>query len=219
MDKLIEILFRLKDHFIRVGFSDENRLRYRWDRATDGEIFTYERVGETLKNGFDLGGRHFEFLAYSNSALKEHSVWFMSPFYDSSKSCVVTAEDIRKSIGDFKGQILRQPSKYAARLGQAFTSTDSAVEIHGTEWEEVPDIQNGRYVFTDGFGSISESLGDKIWNALGRNYGVKPSAVRSFICFLPQSLISFKSIKSVFKLWLLTRNLIKAKFTCALERP
>ena len=36
-------------------------------------------VGGILKDGFELGGRRFEFLAYSTSALREHAVWFITP--------------------------------------------------------------------------------------------------------------------------------------------
>lgn len=59
-----------QDHFIRVDFRDEDRLQYRWDREVDGKTFLEERVGGTLKNGFELAGRQFEFLAYSSSALR-----------------------------------------------------------------------------------------------------------------------------------------------------
>ena len=59
-----------QDNFIRVDFRDEDRLQYRWDREVDGKTFLEERVGGILKNGFELAGRKFEFLAYSSSALR-----------------------------------------------------------------------------------------------------------------------------------------------------
>jgi hypothetical protein len=59
-----------QDNFIRVDFRDEDKLQYRWDREVDGRTFLAERVGGTLKNGFELAGRKFEFLAYSSSALR-----------------------------------------------------------------------------------------------------------------------------------------------------
>jgi RNA-dependent RNA polymerase len=58
------------DKFIRVDFRDEDRLQYRWDREVDGRSFLEQRVGGILKNGFELAGRRFEFLAYSSSALR-----------------------------------------------------------------------------------------------------------------------------------------------------
>jgi len=63
------------ENFLRVTFRDENHLQYRFDREVDGPRFIRERVGVFLKNGLTIAGRAFKFLAYSQSALKEHSVW------------------------------------------------------------------------------------------------------------------------------------------------
>ncbi|KAK2460832.1 hypothetical protein APHAL10511_007302 [Amanita phalloides] len=164
-----------EEHFLRVDFGEEDRLSYKWERDVDLTPLLEERVGGFLKYGFELAGRRFEFLAYSNSALRSHSVWFMNPFEHPRKGytrprrkmCLVNAGFIRETIGDFKGtKLLRCPSKYAARLGQAFTATDPSVRISREEFEEVPDIGEGDYLHTDGVGTISKSLGDKIWEIL-----------------------------------------------------
>lgn len=142
-----------------------------------------DRVGGTLKQGFELAGRDFEFLAYSTSALRAHAVWFVHPFKHPKRG-LINAESIRKDLGDFNG-VIKSPSKYAARIAQAFTATDPSVEITREQWEQVEDLGNEPYLFTDGVGTISEELGDMIWNALceGRdeNYkkNVKPSVVSS----------------------------------------
>lgn len=103
-----------QDHFLRVDFRDEDRLQYRWDRDVDGASYLQERVGTLLKSGFDLAGRHFEFLGYSSSALREHAVWYVNAFHHPEKG-VVTAQSIRDSLGDFRGVIM-SPSKYGARM-------------------------------------------------------------------------------------------------------
>jgi len=149
----------LAERFIRVGFRDEDRLAYRWDGDVDGTWFLKQRVGTILRQGFELGGRAFEFLAYSTSALREHSVWFVSPFHDPVEG-YVTSEKIRSSLGDFS-KLLRMPSKYAARIAQAFTATDPSVKIRSGQWEEQPDL--GKH--TDGIGTISPQLRDMIWEA------------------------------------------------------
>lgn len=171
-----------QDHFIRVDFRDEDRLQFRWDRSVDGSSLLYDRVGGILKGGFELAGRTFEFLAYSTSALREHAVWFMNPFR--RDGCLITSDFIRNSLGEFKGtKLLKSPSKYAARLAQAFTATDPSVEIRREEWEEVPDLGQEPYLFTDGVGTISKSLGDRIWMKLcepRRDHGknsIQPSVV------------------------------------------
>jgi RNA-dependent RNA polymerase len=128
-----------------------------------------------LRRGFELGGREFEFLAYSTSALREHSVWFVSPFRDPIKG-YVTAERIRSSLGDFS-ELLRTPSKYAARIALAFTATDRSIKILPDQWSEQDDL--GPH--TDGVGTISPQLADMIWDKLCgghyvRGHRVKPSA-------------------------------------------
>ncbi|KAL1728439.1 RNA dependent RNA polymerase-domain-containing protein [Schizophyllum commune] len=163
-------------HFIRVEFRDEDRLAYRWDRTVDGSQFVRERVGGILANGFKLGGRSFVFLAYSTSALREHSVWYLNEFFHEELGYWITADYIRDSIGHFPedSKLVRQPSKYAARLAQAFTATEPSVKIRREEWEEMEDLSPppppGRrvspYLFTDGVGTISRSLGDRIWGKL-----------------------------------------------------
>src|SRR5258708_3301042 len=147
----------LAERFIRVEFRDEDRLPYHWDGEVDGTWFLNHRVGGTLRRGFELGGRSFEFLAYSTSALREHSVWFVSPFHDPVEG-YVTSEKIRASLGDFS-KLLRMPSKYAAPIAQAFTATDPSVKIRSDQWEEQPDL--GRH--TDGVGTISPLLAEMIW--------------------------------------------------------
>lgn len=192
------VIRRFQDHdsalverFVRVEFRDEDRLTYRWDGDVDGTWFLKERVGGALRNGFEIGGRSFELLAYSNSALRDHSVWFVSPFRD-PKEGFVTAEYIRSSLGDFS-ELLRMPSKYAARIAQNFGATERSVKIRPDEWEEQPDLipektneEDEVKEFTDGVGTISPELADKIWDArckaekeAGRNRSekcVKPSA-------------------------------------------
>lgn len=174
-----------EDHFIRVDFRDEDMLQFRWEREVDGTYFLNARVGGTLKEGFELAGRRFEFLAYSNSALREHSVWFMNPFKHPSHMGWVDGAFIRDSLGDFKGDaLLKQPSKFAARLAQAFTATDASAEIQRCEWEEVEDLvcPNRSYLFTDGVGTISRDLARRMWRKYSEarhitKFTVEPSAV------------------------------------------
>jgi RNA-dependent RNA polymerase len=100
----------------------------------------------------------FEFLAYSSSALREHSVWFVTPFQNNypehhgSHIAMINAAEIRETLGDFSG-VANQPAKYAARMAQAFTATDPSVKIRREEWEEVPDLGEKPYEHTDGMHS------------------------------------------------------------------
>ncbi|KAI0064493.1 RdRP-domain-containing protein [Artomyces pyxidatus] len=166
----------LIENFVRVDFRDEDRISYRWDREVDGTWFLQQRVGKILKEGFDLGGKHFEFLGYSTSALREHAVWFVARFRDPEEG-YVTAESIRQSLGDFS-ELTTKPSRYAARIAQAFTATDPSIVLKKGEWEEQPDLG----LHTDGVGTISMDLADRMWEmkcAMSeslRGNRVKPSA-------------------------------------------
>jgi RNA-dependent RNA polymerase len=166
----------LVEYFVRVEFRDEDRLAYRWDYNVDGSLFLQQRVGGILREGFELCRRRFEFLAYSASSLRDHSVWFVAPFHDPVEG-VVNAGSIRASLGDFS-KLLRTPSKYAARIAQAFTATEASVKIRRDQWEEQDDL--GPH--TDGVGTISPELAEMIWEEKCRAAGhlredrVKPSA-------------------------------------------
>ena len=61
--------------FLRVSFLDEAHLHYRFDREVDGREFIQSRLGPLLYGGLNVAGQRFEFLAYSQSALKDHAVW------------------------------------------------------------------------------------------------------------------------------------------------
>jgi RNA-dependent RNA polymerase len=107
--------------------------------------------------------------------LRDHAVWFVAPFSDPVER-FVDAEHIRDSLGGFS-KLRPEPSKYAARIAQAFTATDPSVRIRYDQWDEQDDL--GPH--TNGVGTISSKLADMIWEkkcqAKGnlREYGVKPS--------------------------------------------
>lgn len=52
-----------------------------------------------MKDGLQLGGRRYEFLAYSQSSLKEYTVFFVHDFDKAGEH--MHAEAIRNSLGDF----------------------------------------------------------------------------------------------------------------------
>ncbi|KZT40068.1 RdRP-domain-containing protein [Sistotremastrum suecicum HHB10207 ss-3] len=160
-------------HFLRVSFEDEARLQYRFDRDLSTEEFVNHRVGGLLKNGFCLGGRHFQFLAFSMSALHEHTVWFMHPFHDPTTGNFIDANIIREDLGIFETSLMRCPARYAARISQAFTTTDASITLNPDEVSLIRDIEHNisdkTYTFTDGVGTCSQMLAEDIWEALQNN--------------------------------------------------
>ncbi|KLO19204.1 RdRP-domain-containing protein [Schizopora paradoxa] len=183
------------ENFIRVDFRDEDRLQYRFEFEVDGEEFVQEQVGGILKKGFSLAGRHFEFLGYSSSSLREHSMWFVHPF-EHPQQGVVNASLIRRSLGDFSGDILR-PAKYAARLGQAFTATNPSISIRAKERKIVRDMGFRPYQHTDGVGTISRELANLIWEKTGSEKKIMPSVVRITIETWQIRFLGFKGVVSI----------------------
>ncbi|KAJ3873480.1 RNA-directed RNA polymerase 2 [Lentinula edodes] len=174
-----------RENFIRVSFSDEGRLRLRYDREINGNHYISQRIAPFLIEGLRgrndtrpkkeliIGGRPFYFLAYSQSALKEHAVWFMTPFEENGT--LVNVQNIIQSLGSFSGlafdrRLMYCPARYAARISQAFTSTDpTTTEVE--EIKQIPDIERvdskgNRWVFTDGVGTMSPNLAKKIYGEM-----------------------------------------------------
>ena len=165
--------------FIRVAFVEETRLQLRFDREVDGVAFVKKRYGTILhQGGLKIAGRKYWFLAYSQSALKEHSVWFMRPFRNVDGVSVHPAFIIN-SLGDFDNapdsKLVYCPGRYGARISQAFTSTDSGVSIQPEEIHCASDVEilkvpgdptSGKWNFTDGVGTVSPDLGKEIWDTI-----------------------------------------------------
>jgi RNA-dependent RNA polymerase len=117
------------------------------------------RIKSAIISGITVNGKKYEFLAYSSSQLKEFSLWMVCPQNG------WTAESMRASMGDFSG--CNTPSKYAARIGQCFSTTFQGLAGQDTTLLEsqqpslrhrvVNDIlsQDKTMVHSDGCGLIS----------------------------------------------------------------
>ncbi|KAI0719267.1 RdRP-domain-containing protein [Cerioporus squamosus] len=164
-NRVIRRYFEYRDNFMRVEFREENRMPLRWPVDVNGRSLIEKRFGDILKNGFEIAGRHFRFLGYSTSGLREHSTWFMSEFEHPVEG-LVTVDGIRKDLGTFESCI-RIPSKYAARIAQAFSGTHPSVSITRDQWDDdLQDLGTKPYEHTDGQGIISKGLRDMIWDIL-----------------------------------------------------
>ncbi|CAI8605424.1 unnamed protein product [Vicia faba] len=168
------------DNFLRVSFVDENMDKLRssdlLSRSNgiemDRETNVHQRVLSTLKNGLEIGDKKFEFLAFSSSQLRDNSAWMFA----SRKG--LTASDIRKWMGDFHE--IKNVAKYAARLGQSFSSSRETVSVGRHEIEIISDIELTRgeikYCFSDGIGKISYALAQEVATKIGCNDRIVPSA-------------------------------------------
>ena len=101
-----------EESFIRASIGDENTDNlYSNDLTEQVEA----RIKALLLNGITIGKKKYLFLAYSSSQLKEQSVWLVCPHNRWN------VEKMRASMGDFS--MCKTASKYAARIGQCFSTT------------------------------------------------------------------------------------------------
>ncbi|KAK1577557.1 hypothetical protein Q3G72_022790 [Acer saccharum] len=198
------------DNFLRVSFIDEDgqklyatALSPRTSSSTDEEKRTgiYRRILSILRNGIDIGGKKFETLAFSNSQLKENSLWMFA-----SRPGLTTA-DIREGMGDFSD--IKNVARYAARLGQSFGSSREALHVHGSEVEEIPDVETERggikHIFSDGIGKISADLAHIVARKWGYTsytpsaYQIRHGGHKGVVAVDPNSTVKLSLRKSMSK--------------------
>ncbi|KAH8171855.1 RNA dependent RNA polymerase domain-containing protein [Sarocladium implicatum] len=153
-NRVIRKYSHVADRFLKVQFVEEGetgRLRVAAGHNND-EI--WKRVWRTLNSGIRVGDRRYEFLAFGNSQLRECGAYFFCP--TDHLSC----EDIRDWAGDFAH--IKVVAKYAARLGQCFSTTRSLRGITHPAIKVIPDIERNGHCFSDGVGKISQFLADFI---------------------------------------------------------
>jgi RNA-dependent RNA polymerase len=152
-NRIIRKYQRYSDRFLRVRFEDDPyRGRTRLYPAMNKKMcLIFERVRRTLRNGILLGDRHYTFLAWGNSQLREHGAYFFA----TTESPHISSETIRASMGVFDRE--KVVARRAARMGQCFSTTKPISAVSKRSWkkEPIPDIVNGPYTFTDGVGKLS----------------------------------------------------------------
>lgn len=155
------------DHFLRVTFTDEND---RYPNLNDSDDLaphegTLARVRRILREGLQIAGRSYKFLASSSSQLDQQSCWFLHEQGD------LTVQAILNWIGHVRERIV---AKHAARIGQAFTTT-RVIEAEAGRGPDLPDIKVGQYYFTDGCGVIHSTLAKAAAEVMGYSKGADAS--------------------------------------------
>lgn len=159
------------DNFLRISFVDETLdkmfstdLSPRASSSSgDRRTGVYKRILSTLSKGIVIGDKKFEFLAFSSSQLRDNSAWMFA------SRPGLTASDIRAWMGNFSQ--IRNVARYAARLGQSFSSSTETLSVSRDEIEIIPDVEiqrgNVKYVFSDGIGKISADFARKVASKCG----------------------------------------------------
>ncbi|KAK0717081.1 RNA dependent RNA polymerase-domain-containing protein [Lasiosphaeria miniovina] len=145
----------VRDNFMRVQFTDE-KLKGRIHGCTGvRDDSLYRRVHRVLKFGIKMGQWYWRFLAFGNSQLRENGAFFFcEPEGDPEN--VITCGKMLKWMGRFSH--ITVVAKHAARIGQCFSTTRRVPGISAPRIVKIPDVQKGKYCFTDGVGKISGLL-------------------------------------------------------------
>ena len=169
---------QFEDRFLRVTFANEQLGSC---GHTDLSHAVCHRIRGLLLDGLTVGNRRFVFLGFSNSQLREHSCWLYCED-DVARDGAPSADAIRQSVGDLSA--LRVPSKYAARLGQGFSTTFETFRFQPHEICEIPDVLSpDGELFSDGVGVITHPGMMKVLSRLpsrmrGKQFRDDPCAVQ-----------------------------------------
>ncbi|XP_048583369.1 uncharacterized protein LOC5504594 isoform X2 [Nematostella vectensis] len=162
---------------MRIAFRDEDFSKLSASSPGGLSLLLEERVKGVLSSGVSIGGRRYEFLACSNSQLRQHGAWLYA--HDGEHD----AAEIRSKLGDLEE--IRCVAVFVSRMGQCFSSTKKSVEVsldNGVRIEKIPDVEkeynnvlfpccgnvrSGVYIFSDGIGKISKDLANKVAKSLG----------------------------------------------------
>ncbi|KAF9078332.1 RNA dependent RNA polymerase-domain-containing protein [Rhodocollybia butyracea] len=146
--------------FLRVGFADEDGGKPRRDNNLSIDQLLESRYRPILLNGVDVGGRHFEFLGYSMSSLKDYTFIFVTPFAWQGEQ--MNAEKIRKRFGNIP-KASKRPALLGARWGQMFSASTPSVLLTKSQLLLIPDrtslgATGQNALFTDGCSTIAPNL-------------------------------------------------------------
>ncbi|KAE9382198.1 RdRP-domain-containing protein [Stipitochalara longipes BDJ] len=159
------------DYFLRVQFCDEDGQPVRFNPRVSNERILRGRFKDILDKGINIAGREYAFLGFSHSSLRAQLCWFMAPFvYEGS---LLWDRMIIQDLGNFS--MIRCPAKCAARIGQVFSDTRTAVPINTEIIQPGSDVTFESRVFSDGVGTMSYSVMYKIWDRLPKARLVKPT--------------------------------------------
>ncbi|KAH6704064.1 rna-dependent rna polymeras-like protein [Leptodontidium sp. MPI-SDFR-AT-0119] len=158
------------EYFIRVQFSDEDGQPVRFSSRVSNQKIFHGRFKDVLRNGIVIAGREYSFLGCSHSSLRAQSCWFMAPFV--FEGALMWDRIMIQQLGNFTA--IQSPAKCAARIGQVFSDTRTAVAIDPALVRLETDVERNGRVFSDGVGTMSVAMMERIWDALPKAKPVKP---------------------------------------------
>ena len=98
----------------------------------------------------------------------------MAPF--TLDGSLVYAKSVISGLGDFSH--ISCPAKCAARIGQTMSQTSCSISISPEYCETIPDVERNGRTFSDGVGTCSWDILQKIWDGYAQARGLKPTVLQ-----------------------------------------
>jgi hypothetical protein len=137
------------DRFIMVSFSD---FRLQWP-ATCADDATGRENGDWITRmliaGIKINDVSYNFFGHSNSQLKSRSCFLYAAPKEHISAKIEAMGDLSK---------LKSVGKKAKRIGLLFSSAEISLNLPPERCQDIDDVSNKDYVFTDGCGLISTQL-------------------------------------------------------------
>eukprot|EP01034_Spumella_vulgaris_P022923 gene22923-29101_t len=153
--------------FVFVYFVDEQ------DQPLFHKKILKERYKTMVQSGFDLHGEHYEFVACSNSQMKEKTCVFVL----GNRS---TVHHIRDGLLPRSFQQEKGDAKYLSRLGLFLTADRETINLHPSRVKTIPDeyiCGASPQLTSDGSGRISRRLLQEICPQYVRDHGEVPQII------------------------------------------
>ncbi|VDM08163.1 unnamed protein product [Wuchereria bancrofti] len=194
-----------EEYALRCVFRDDNGQRLvpkeftRGRSLQDQSLIIPDLIYRTLGTGLHIASRHYQFLAWSNSQMRDGGCYMYSDATVNDEvhgEMVYNVEDIRRWMGDFTAS--KNVPKLMSRMGQCFTQAQPTIMLKKDDWKVEDDILGGIvhpetgevFNFSDGVGRISKKYADRIAKTLGlcptpSCYQVRFKGFKGVLCIDP----------------------------------
>ena len=162
-NQIIRKFKKYQDHFIKISINDDDHNKIYFASAKNSQLLVI--VQSLMTNGLNIGTHHFNYLTSSNSQAKQGSGWYFNLEFTKYENI----DKVLEEMGNFKQE--QNKYKNASRRGQCASSTTPINYLPKENIIEIPDIKSsdGKYIYTDGIGTISYNLALKCVEKIGNN--------------------------------------------------
>ena len=162
-NQIIRKFKQYQDHFIKISINDDDHNKIYFASPKNSKLLVI--VQSLMTNGLNIGTHHFNYLTSSNSQAKQGSGWYFNLEFTKYENI----EKVLEEMGNFKQE--QNKYKNASRRGQCASSTTPINFLPKENIIEIPDIKSsdGKYIYTDGIGTISYNLAMKCVEKIGNN--------------------------------------------------